>query len=114
MDRSKRDKLSKFYKRSAQRCEKFELPLVKRSFACHFLETSLTDKERLVHQELKKQLVPDCLQQNIVVPKNIAEKDARKALKLLKLQHDSSWSFHVTWEARPTKKTVITEKPPRS
>ncbi len=92
-----------------------DMKMVVRVLKVKFLEATLSGAQKAAYDELVQQvdhavMQRDCSKQNIRVPATIKRKDADKALKLIKLQYDSSWDFQVTYEGQPKNTRLITEK----
>ena len=93
-----------------------DAPVMGRLMKIQFYKSTLTESQRVAYETLAKQVdlrvnEKPCDQQHISVPASIDPKDAEKALKLIKLEFDPSWDFHVTWESRTT--TLSEKKPPQ-
>lgn len=91
-------------------------PMMARILRIQFHKSTMNDKQKDAYEELVKQvdlrvMEKPCDQQEIIVPASIDQRDADKALRLIKLEFDKQWDFHVTWEAEDGKKTLLTEKP---
>lgn len=105
----------------------FTEPALLRLLRVQFMKSTMTSDQKSAYEELAKQVDLRCAekacdQQQIVVPASIPPRDAAKALKLIKLEFDPNWDFHVTWEGQD-KQTMISErrhqaasapKPPKS
>jgi hypothetical protein len=110
-----RKSLVSAYKEAIRHCKKYnqtsDLWLIKRLFAGQFLRAAMKPGAAAAYKELRSQLNnfdrKTWQEQHIVVPKNIAPGDARKALQLIRLECDPTWNFHVTWEAQPGKKNLL-------
>ena len=92
-----------------------DAPVMGRLMKIQFYKSTLTDSQREAYETLAKQVdlrvnEKPCDQQHLSVPGSIDPKDAEKALKLIKLEFDPAWDFHVTWEQR---NTTLTEKKPQ-
>lgn len=92
-------------------------PALWRILKIQFHRSTMNDNQKSAYEELVKQvdlrvMEKKCDQQEITVPASIKPQDAQKALKLIKLEFDSTWDFHVTWEGQENKKTLLTEKKP--
>lgn len=90
-------------------------PMIARIMRIQFHKSTMSDKQKEAYEELVKQvdlrvMEKSCDQQEIVVPASIERSDADKALRLIKLEFDKEWDFHVTWEGEDGKKTLLTEK----
>lgn len=90
-------------------------PALWRILKIQFHRSTMNDSQKTAYEQLVKQvdlrvMEKKCDQQEIIVPASIKPHDAQKALKLIKLEFDSSWDFHVTWEGQDNKKTLLTEK----
>lgn len=90
-------------------------PTLWRILKIQFHKSTMTQTQKQAYDELVKQVdlrvtQKACDQQEIVVPASMAANDAKKALKLIKLEFDANWDFHVTWEGLENKRTTISEK----
>ncbi len=99
--------------------DSFRKPLVDsavwRILKIQFHRSTMSDTQKEAYNELVKQvdlrvMERACDQQQIIVPASIKPHDAYKALKLIKLEFDASWDFHVKWEADSAKSTLLSEK----
>ncbi len=93
----------------------FTDPALFRLLRIQFIKSTMTSDQKSAYEELAKQVDLRCTekacdQQQITVPASIPPRDAAKALKLIKLEFDPNWDFHVTWEAKANETTVISEK----
>lgn len=91
-------------------------PMIARLLRIQFHKSTMSDRQKKVYEDLVRQVdlrvnEKPCDQQEIVVPASVEPRDAEKALRLIKLEFDKRWDFHVTWEGEDGKKTLITEKP---
>lgn len=80
-----------------------------------FHKSTMTQSQKQAYEELVKQVdlrvtQKNCEQQEITVPASIKAEDASKALKLIKLEFDSHWDFHIKWEGEAGRRTLMTEK----
>lgn len=92
-------------------------PALWRILKIQFHRSTMSDAQKQAYEELVRQVdlrvtQKACDQQEISVPASIKPHDAQKALRLIKLEFDSSWDFHVTWEGQENRRTTISEKKP--
>jgi len=93
----------------------FTDPTLWRILKIQFHKSTMSQTQKQAYDELVKQVdlrvtLKNCEQQEIVVPASMTRHDAQKALKLIKLEFDPSWDFHITWEAEAGKRTTLSEK----
>lgn len=96
----------------------FTEPALLRLLRIQFMKSTMTSDQKSAYEELAKQVdlrctEKPCDQQQIIVPASIPPRDAAKALKLIKLEFDPNWDFHVTWEGE-NKQTMISERRPQA
>ncbi len=92
--------------------------MVNRILRIRFIESSMTGAQEKAYERLMDQMHFDVSPvgqppkpQTITVPADMKEKDARIALKRMKLECDPAQDFVVTWEKRGGAQTVMREKP---
>ncbi|HYD18384.1 MAG TPA: hypothetical protein VEF76_07890 [Patescibacteria group bacterium] len=95
----------------------FTDPTLFRLLRIQFIKSTMTSAQKQAYEELAKQVdlrmaEKACDQQEIVVPADMPPRDAARALKLIKLEFDPAWDFHVTWAGEPGKQTMISEHRP--
>lgn len=101
--------------RQFQKAVTEDAPVLARLLKIQYYKSTLTETQRAAYEELAQQVdlrvtEKPCDQQHISVPASINARDAERVLRLIKLEFDPNWDFHVTWQ---TRQTTLTEKKPQ-
>jgi len=103
--------------RQFQKAVTEDAPVLARLLKIQYYKSTLTETQRAAYEELAQQVdlrvtEKPCDQQHINVPASMDMRDAERALKLIKLEFDASWDFHITWQTRQTKLSEKKPQPP--